>query len=146
MSNTLTSVAATVIETRAQFAHSDLRGAADRSDRTGGEHRRRGVVRHVVGQPDGAAEHDVPGRQQPVASGRRARASGPASTSSTTTTASPIRVRCAALRVLVAGELSGRHVYNNAGFTQTFGVTEVSQTNPNLGVLRAGRVEGDVPR
>ena len=28
--------------------------------------------------------------------------------------------------------LSG--VYNNAGFTQTFGDTEVSQTNPNLGV------------
>ena len=25
-------------------------------------------------------------------------------------------------------------VYNNAGFTQTFGVTEVSQTNPNVGV------------
>ena len=25
-------------------------------------------------------------------------------------------------------------VYNNAGFTQTFGATEVSQTNPNLGV------------
>ena len=24
--------------------------------------------------------------------------------------------------------------YNNAGFTQTFGVTEVAQTNPNLGV------------
>ena len=24
--------------------------------------------------------------------------------------------------------------YNNAGFTQTFGATEVSQTNPNLGV------------
>ena len=24
-------------------------------------------------------------------------------------------------------------VYNNAGFTQTFGATEVSQTNPNLG-------------
>ena len=25
-------------------------------------------------------------------------------------------------------------VYNNAGFTQTFGATEVSQTNPNVGV------------
>ena len=26
--------------------------------------------------------------------------------------------------------------YNNAGFTQTFGATEVSQTNPNLGDVR----------
>ena len=25
-------------------------------------------------------------------------------------------------------------LYNNAGFTQTFGVTDVSQTNPNLGI------------
>ena len=59
---------------------------------------------------------------------------GPASTSSTTTTASRIRGRCAAAtrsrrwRHFLAG------VYNNAGFTQTFGVTEVSQTNPNIGV------------
>ena len=25
-------------------------------------------------------------------------------------------------------------VYNNAGFAQTFGITELGQTNPNLGV------------
>ena len=30
-------------------------GAADRSDRSGGQHRRRRVVRHALGQPDAAA-------------------------------------------------------------------------------------------
>jgi hypothetical protein len=32
----------------------------------------------------------------------------------------------------LANFLAGR--YNNAGFTQTFGPSEVSQTNPNVGV------------
>ena len=42
----------------------------------------------------------------------------------------------------LANFLSG--TYNNAGFTQTFGVSDVHQTNPNVGLLRAGRVEGRV--
>ena len=29
-------------------------------------------------------------------------------------------------------------IYNNGGFTQTFGASEVSQTNPNLGMHAAG--------
>ena len=72
--------------------------------------------------------------EQPVAPGRRARASGRASTSSTTTTASRFRARCAARYTFssLANFLAG--VYNNAGFTQTFGATDVSQTNPNLGI------------
>ena len=116
-------------------------GAADRSHRTGREHRRRRVVRHELGQPHAARQQAVPSRQQPVASGRRARASGSASISSTTTTRSPIHasVRGSYSFSSLANFLAG--VYNNAGFTQTFGVSEVSQTNPNIGYLRAGRVE-----
>ena len=33
-------------------------------------------------------------------------------------------------------------IYNNAGFSQTFGITELAQTNPNLGIYAAGRMEG----
>ena len=47
-------------------------GAADRPDRSGGQHRRRRLVRHELGQPDAPGEPHVPGRQQPVAPGRRA--------------------------------------------------------------------------
>ena len=46
--------ARTVNETRAQFALRRSEGAADRSDRPGRQHRRRGLVRHAVGQPDAA--------------------------------------------------------------------------------------------
>ena len=67
-------VAARCNETRAQFAYGDLKAPPTDPDRPGGQHRRRGVVRHAVGQPDAAREHDVPGRRQPVAPGGRARA------------------------------------------------------------------------
>ena len=49
--------------------------AADRSVRSRGQHRRRGVVRHALRQSDASSEHVVRNRQQPLASGRRARAS-----------------------------------------------------------------------
>ena len=65
------------------------------------------------------------------------------STSSTTTTRSRFRERFAARMGFhrSANFLAG--TYNASGFTQTFGETVVSQTNPNVGVLRAGRVEGE---
>ena len=58
----------------------------------------------------------------------------PASTSSSTTTPSPIprSIRGAYTFCSLANFLSG--IYNNAGFTQTFGDTVVSQTNPNVGI------------
>ena len=49
-------------------------GAADRSRRAVGEHRRCRGIRHAVEQPDRPPEQDVSSRQQPVAPGRGARA------------------------------------------------------------------------
>ena len=95
-------------------------GAAHRSRRAGRQHRRRGLVRHALGQSDRPREHDVPGRQQPVAPGRRACAPG--------RRRFPLQRRHIAFRASVRGSytfsslanfLTG--VYNNAGFTQTFG-------------------------
>ena len=65
----------TVNETRVQVGPRRSQGLFDRSDRTAGEHLRRGDVRHVLQQSDAAREHDVPGRQQPIASSWRSRAS-----------------------------------------------------------------------
>ena len=109
-------------------------GASDRSDRSGGEHSRRGVVRHALRESHRAPEQDVPGRRQPLASGGRARAARRAWISSTTTTRSPIRasIRGSYAFSSLANFLAG--AYNNAGFTQTFGETVVSQTNPNVGL------------
>ena len=50
--------------------------AAHRSDRPRGEHRRRRLVRHELGQPHAPREQDVSGRQQPVAPGGRPRVEG----------------------------------------------------------------------
>ena len=60
--------------------------------------------------------------------------SGLVSTSCTTTTAMtfPRSVGGTYTFSSLTNFLAG--VYNNAGFTQTFGATEVSQTNPNIGV------------
>ena len=82
-----------------------------------------------------------PGRQQPVAPGGRARAAGRASTSSTTTTRSRFPDRLAALHVFVARRISCRGVYNNAGFTQTFGDNGGVADEPEHRLLRAGRME-----
>ena len=65
-----------------------------------------------------------------------------ASTCCTTTTSSRIRGRFAAATRFRRSRISSSGVYNNAGFTQTFGAAVVSQTNPNVGVYAPGRVEG----
>ena len=134
VSNTLTLSPRTVLETRAQFAHGDLK--APPTDPIGPAVSIAGVASFgtQLGQPDAPREQDVSGRQQPVAPGRAPTRSGSASTSSTTTTGSPIRasVRGSYTFSSLANFLAG--VYNNAGFTQTFGASEVSQTNPNVGV------------
>ena len=98
-----------VNETRAQFAYSRSAGAADRSDRPGGEHRivRRGVVRHAVGQSDRPPEQDVRGRRQPVVSGRRARAARWAGRALQRRHDHVSAIDSRLVHVLVARELSG---------------------------------------
>ena len=87
----------------------------------------------LSGSPTAAAEHDVPGGGQHLASARRARDPGgrrlPVQRATHQLSARvPRRVH-----VLVPGNfLAG--TYNNAGFSQTFGVADVHQTNPNVGV------------
>ena len=143
MANTLSISSRTVLETRAQVAFSDC------------WHRR--PMQWPGSQYLGLAsfgrlstshrtpEHDVSNRQQPLPSRRRARIPGRAWTSSTTTTASRFRAPSAGAIVLIARELPRRHLQQR-GFTQTFGASEVAQTNPNVGRLPAGRVEGEPRR
>ena len=61
-------------------------GAADRSDRSGGQHCRRRLVRHVPVEPAGPPEQDVPDRRTTCRISAARTRCAPASTSSTTTT------------------------------------------------------------
>ena len=133
ISNTLTLSSRTVLETRAQFAHSDLK--APPTDPIGPAVSIAGVASFGTssGSPDPACQQDVPGREQPVASGRSARVQGRRRL--------PVQRRPHHVSASVRGSYSFSSlanflagVYNNAGFTQTFGASEVSQTNPNLGI------------
>ena len=54
VSNTVTLSPRTVNETRAQFAYGDLKAPPDRSDRPGGQHRGRRLVRDALGEPAAA--------------------------------------------------------------------------------------------
>ena len=72
ISNTLILSPRTVLETRAQIAHGDLKAPPSDRDRPGRQHRRRGVVRHQLEQPDRPPQQDVSDRQQPLAPARRA--------------------------------------------------------------------------
>ena len=102
-------------------------GAADRSDRTGGQHRRRRVVRHALRQPDARASNKMyRDRRQPVASGGRARAARGRRLPLQRRHDHVSRARFAARYTFssLANFLAG--TYNNAGFTQTFGATVVS--------------------
>ena len=120
-----------VLETRAQTRGQRFHGATRRSGRSGGEHCRRRVVRHELGQSRGRRNTLYQDRQQPLAPDRQPRAEIwrrfhlqrrphhlPAGL--------PRQLQLSSLANFLAG------VYNNAGFTQTFGAFEVSQTNPNL--------------
>ena len=107
------------------------RGSTDRPDRTGRQHYRRRLVRHVLEQPDATAQQDVPVRGQPLASGRRARAARRRGRRASTTTRSPIPAR-------PAGAMRSRRwrtssIGNYSGFSQTFGDPVVSQTGSNIG-------------
>ena len=144
MSNTLTLSPRTVLETRAQFAHRRSAGAADRSDRAGGGDCRRGVVRHELGQPD-APRQPRSIKWSTTCRIRRARTRcGSASTCSTTTTRSPIPRSARGATRSRRSRISSPASTTTPASRRRSACHEVSQTNPNLGVLRAGRVEGQI--
>ena len=106
-------------------------GAARRSGRSGGEHCRRRVVRHELGQP--AARRNT--LYQIVnnlshQTGSHALRFGVDFIYNDDRITYPRAFRGSYSFSSLANFLSG--VYNNAGFTQTFGTSEVSQANPNL--------------
>ena len=118
--------------------------AAHRSDRAGGQHRRHRLVRHALGESDRAREHDVSGRRQSLASGWRACASRGHRLSvqrrhDHVSTVDPRRYTFSSLANFLAG------IYNNAGFTQTFGVDRGLADQSQRRRLCAGRVEGRLP-
>ncbi len=108
-------------------------GAAVGPDRPGGQHRRRGDVRHQLEQPDRTLQPVVSDRQQPVAPARRTCVARRRRLSlQRRPDHLPALGRGSYTFSSLANFLAG--TYNNAGFGQTFGITELAQTNPNLGI------------
>ena len=146
LSNTLTLSPRTVLETRAQFAHSDLQ--APPTDPIGPAVSIAGVASFGTrsGSPTAPVEHDVPGRQQPVASGAARTRCAPASISSTTTTGSPIRASMrgsytfSSLANFLRRHLQQRRLHADVRRHRRL----ADQSQPRR--LRAGRVEGRRPR
>ncbi len=140
-SNTLTLSSRTVLETRAQFAYSDLQ--APPTDLVGPAVSIAGVASfgRLSSSPTGRVNRCT--RSSTTCRTRPARTrSRSAQTSCTTTTGSRFLAPCAGTYAFssMANFLTG--VYNNAGFTQTFGDDRsvADQSQPRR--LRAGRVEG----
>ena len=134
VSNTLTLSARTVLETRAQFAHGDLK--APPTDPIGPAVSIAGVASFGTssGSPTRRVNRHVSGRQQPVAPGRARMRSGSASTSSTTTTGSPTRARFAGATRSRRWRTSWPASTTTPASRRRSASSEVSQTNPNLGV------------
>ena len=106
--------------------------ASDGSHRTGREHRRRGVLRHELGRPHPASEQAVPVvNNLSHQAGAHAFRVGVDFLYNDDQITYPRSVRGSYSFSSLANFLAG--VYNNAGFTQTFGESDVSQTNPNFG-------------
>jgi hypothetical protein len=133
VSNTLTLSARTVLETRAQFAHGDLE--APPTDPIGPAVSIAGVASF------GTLSSSPTGRRNKMfqvvnnlshQAGAHALKTGIDVLYNDDLISFPRSVRGSYTFSSLAAFLSG--VYNNAGFTQTFGVTEVAQTNPNLGI------------
>jgi hypothetical protein len=132
-SNTLTLSARTVLETRAQFAHGDLK--APPTDPIGPAVSIAGVA--SFGTLSGSPTIRVNNLYQVVnnlshQAGAHAFRVGVDFLYNDDQITYPRSVRGSYGFSSLANFLAG--VYNNAGFTQTFGVSDVSQTNPNLGV------------
>ena len=101
----------------------------------GGQHRRHRDVRHPLVESAGARESD---RRSSCRQRRRTSAArmpcAPASTSCTTRTASCSRGRVQGSYVFASLPAFLAGTYNNGGFTQTFGATDVEQGSTNLGL------------
>jgi hypothetical protein len=132
-SNTLSLSSRTVNETRAQITHSDLQ--APPSDPTGPAVSIAGVA--SFGTLSGSPTRRVNTLYQLVdnvshQAGAHALRAGVDFLYNDDTITFPRSIRGAYSFSSLANFLTG--IYNNAGFSQTFGTTVVAQTNPNLGV------------
>ena len=133
LSNTLTLSARTVLETRAQFAQSDVQAPA--TDQIGPAVSIAGVA--SFGTSSSSPTRRVNRLYQVVnnlshQAGAHALRAGVDFLYNDDRIAFPRARRGSYTFSSLANFLAG--VYNNGGFTQTFGASEVSQTNPNLGV------------
>lgn len=132
-SNTLTLSARTVMETRAQFAHGDLKALP--TDPVGPAVSIAGVASfgRLSNSPTGRLNkmYQVVNNLSHQA-GAHAFRGGVDFLYNDDVITFPRAVGGTYTFSSLANFLAG--VYNNSGFTQTFGATEVSQTNPNVGV------------
>jgi hypothetical protein len=133
LSNTLILSSRTVLETRAQFAHGDLRAPA--TDPIGPAVSIAGVA--AFGTSSGSPTRRVNTLYQVVnnlshQAGAHAFRFGVDVLYNDDRITFPRSVRGAYSFSSLSNFLTG--TYNNAGFTQTFGVSEVAQVNPNLGM------------
>jgi hypothetical protein len=133
ISNTLTVAARTVLETRAQFAHSNLKALP--TDPIGPAVSIAGVASFgtLAGAPTGRlnAMYQVVNNLSHQA-GPHAFRVGADFLYNDDRITFPRSVRGSYTFSSLPNFLAG--VYGNAGFTQTFGAMDVSQTNPNLGL------------
>jgi Carboxypeptidase regulatory-like domain/TonB dependent receptor-like, beta-barrel len=132
MSNTFTISSRTVLETRAQFAYSDLKAPA--TDPIGPAVSIAGVA--SFGTSSGSPTRRINRLYQIVnnlshQAGSHAFRGGVDFLYNDDHITFPRSVRGSYSFSSLANFLAG--IYNNAGFTQTFGVSEVLQTNPNVG-------------
>jgi TonB-dependent receptor-like protein len=133
VNNTFTISSRTVLETRAQFAHSDLEAPA--TDPVGPAVSIAGVA--AFGTSSGSPTRRQNKMYQFVnnlshQAGAHAFRTGIDFLYNDDQITYPRAVRGSYTFSSLANFLAG--VYNNAGFTQTFGVSEISQGNPNLGM------------
>ena len=119
-------------------AHGDLKAPPTDQIGPAGQHRGRRVLRHVLQQPDAALNTMYPGRRTTLShqAGAHALRAGVDFLFNDDTITFPRSFRGSYTFSSMANFLTG----NYSGFTQTFGDPVVSQTNPNIGVYRAGRV------
>jgi hypothetical protein len=133
VSNTLTLSPRTVNETRAQFVYSDLEAPA--TDRVGPAVSIAGVA--TFGTLSGSPQRRLNRMVQVVDSlshqrGAHALRVGVDVLFNDNAITFPRSIRGAYTFSSLASFLAG--TYNNSGFTQTFGVSTVEQTNPNVGL------------
>ena len=147
--NTLVLSSRTFLETRAQFARGDLQ--APPSDLIGPAVSIAGVATFGTSStsPTGRLNTHVSDRQQPVAPARRACAARRRRLPLQRRPDHLSAIGSRQLHLLVAREFPDRRLQQRR-LRQTFGITELAQTNPEPRHLRAGRMEavivGDAQR